>query len=412
MSVTRRRSNALLFPAIFVAALAGCADERVAPEPAVEPAEVLAASDAEITFGAGRRLATLEWNQVALGMIEKYRPNQQAALRGMAYLTLAQYSAADRARSRSPRPTVTLGAIAGASAAVLTYFHPVDSAAFEAEVRAREAELDPKRQAAFREGESIGRGAAALAVTLASRDRFDAPWTCSVPTGPGFWYSSTVPPTPPALPMLGQVQPFFMGAGSQVRPAPPPAFGSPAFNAAVAEVRRISDTRTARQDSIAKFWAMGTGTLIAGFWNGQAAELIKRGRLGEREAARVLAVMNTAAMDGLIACADAKFTYWLLRPSQADPAIVPAIGLPNFPSYPSNHACFSGAAAYVLGAFFPEERQRLGRMGYEAGLSRLFGGIHYRFDSDAGLEIARKVTRLALQADRQGRLLDLLKVEL
>jgi len=209
--------------------------------------------------------------------------------------------------------------------------------------------------------------------------------------------------------MLGQVQPFFMGAGSQVRPAPPPAFGSPAFDAAVAEVRRISDTRTARQDSIAKFWAMGTGTLIAGFWNARAAELIKRKRLGEREAAHVLALMNTAAMDGLIACADGKFTYWLLRPSQADPAISLPIGLPNFPSYPSNHACFSGAAGYVLGALFPLERQRLSRMAYEAGVSRVFAGIHYRFDSDAGLEIARKVARLALQSDRRGKLRELLR---
>jgi len=247
-------------------------------------------------------------------------------------------------------------------------------------------------------------------VTLAGRDGFHTPWTGTVPTGPGIWYSSTVPPTPPVLPGLGQVRPFFLGSGSQVRPGVPPEFGSPAFQAAVAEVRRISDTRTARQDSIAKFWAMGTGTLIAGFWNSKAAELIERKRLGEREAAHVLALMNTAAMDGLIACADAKFTYWLLRPSQADPAIVPSIGLPNFPSYPSNHACFSGAAAYVLGAVFPREQPKLDRMAYEAGMSRVFGGIHYRFDSDAGLQIARKVTRLALRSDYRGALLKLLEV--
>jgi hypothetical protein len=119
--------------------------------------------------------------------------------------------------------------------------------------------------------------------------------------------------------------------------------------------------------------------------------------------------MNTTAMDGLIACADAKFAYWLLRPSQADPAISLAIGLPNFPAYPSNHACFSGAAAYVLGAIFPQEEQRLTGMAYDAGISRVFGGIHYRFDSDVGLEIARRVTRLALAQDRSDRMLDLLR---
>jgi hypothetical protein len=114
-------------------------------------------------------------------------------------------------------------------------------------------------------------------------------------------------------------------------------------------------------------------------------------------------------MDGLVACADAKFTYWLLRPSQAEPAITLAIGLPNFPAYPSNHACFSGAAAYVLGSLFPGDRQRLREMAYDAGISRVFGGVHYRFDSDVGLQIARDVTRLALESDRRNRLLDLLQ---
>ena len=410
MSFPRRKSLALLLPALAVAALAGCADEPVAPGPDVESPAVVETSDAGVELGARRPLATLEWNQVALTMIEKHKPNQQAALRGMAYLTLAQYGAADLAQRRGPRPTATIGAIAGASAAVLAYLYPVESAAFEAEVRAREAQLEPNRQAAFRTGEDLGRAVGAKAVALAMRDRFDAPWTGTVPTGPGIWYSSSVPPAPPALPMLGQVEPFFMSSGSQFRPVPPPAFGTAAFDRAVAEVRRIADTRTARQDSIARFWAMGTGTLIAGYWNAKASELIRHQRLGERDAARVLAVMNTAAMDGLIACADGKFTYWLLRPSQADPAIDLAVGLPNFPSYPSNHACFSGAAAYVLGVFFPGERQRLGRLAYDAGVSRVFGGIHYRFDSDAGLEIARKVTRLAIQSERGGRLLSLLTV--
>ena len=412
MSFTPKRSLAFLLPVVTAAALAGCAEETVSPMPAFEDGAPVEAGDAELTIGGGRRSATLEWNQLALAMIEKHKPSQQAALRGMAYLTLAQYGAADGARQQGPgsKPTVTLGAIAGASATVLAYLHPADSAAFEAEVRTREAELDSKRHEAFRAGETLGRQVGLRAVSVARSDRFDAPWTGTVPTGPGFWYSSTVPPTPPALPMLGQVEPFFMASGAQFRPAPPPAFGSSAFQQAVAEVRRISDSRTARQDSVAKFWAMGTGTLIAGFWNSRAAELIRRKRLDEREAAHVLALMNAAAMDGLIACADAKFTYWLLRPSQADPAITLAIGLPNFPSYPSNHACFSGAAAYVLGALFPQERQNLGRMAYDAGISRLFGGIHYRFDSDVGLEIARKVSRLALEADRRGELLGILSI--
>ena len=386
MSGIRRSVFPWLVPAVAAVALAGCDSDAVAP-------------DLDGGVGNRRPLATLQWNRVALSMIEKNKPNQQAALRGMAYLTLAQYGAADAAGESFPTPGSTHGAIAGASATVLKYLHPADAAAFEDSVRAREAALPPGQQAGFRTGEELGRQIGENAVTLAQNDRFHTPWDGSVPTGPGVWYSSTNPPTPPALPQLGQVEPFFMSAGNQFRPAPPPAFGSPAFNEAVAEVRSIADTRTARQDSLAKFWAMGTGTLIAGYWNGVAAELIERHRLGEVEAAHALALMNTAAMDGLIACADAKFTYWLLRPSQADAGISLAIGLPNFPSYPSNHACFSGAAAYVLGALFPHEAQRLDGLAYDAAISRVFGGIHYRFDGDVGLQVARNVTALALAVD-------------
>jgi hypothetical protein len=394
----RKQSLAYAVAALAAIPLAACTGDAVAPD-AME-----VHGDADVS----RPLATLEWNGVARSMIEKHKPNQQAAQRGMAYLTLAQFVAADAAQKAPPKPLTTPGAIAGASAAVLTYLYPADSTAFHAEVEARAAALEPGRDAAFRRGVALGREVGARAVALARADRFFAPWTGTVPTGPGVWFSSAVPAAPPALPMLGQVEPFYMTAGSEFRPGPPPAFQSPAFEEALAEVRAIAATRTAQQDSIAKYWAMGTGSLIAGFWNSTAAALIERERFDELEATHALALMNTAAMDGLIACAEAKFTYWLLRPTQADPSISLAIGLPNFPAYPSNHACFSGAAAYVLGTLFPEDQQRLAGMAYDAGISRILGGIHYRFDSDAGLAIAEAVTGRALQFDRAVGLANLL----
>ena len=394
MAVRRSSLAALSLAALSFMA---CATETTAPSPVEKRAAI------------EKPLATLDWNRIARTMIEKHKPNQQAAQRGMAYLTLAQYVAAREAETAAPKPFTTPGAVAGASQMVLSYLYPADSATFRLEVEARAAALDPGRGDAFRRGVALGRSIGQKAVDLAAADRFHAPWTGTVPTGPGIWFSSATPPQPPALPMLGQMEPFFLTSGGQFRPAPPPAFGSPAFETGVAEVRDIAAARTAQQDSIAKFWAMGTGTLIAGFWNSEAVALIERGKLDELAAARALALMNTASMDALIACADAKFTYWLLRPTQADPSISLAIGLPNFPSYPSNHSCFSGAAAYVLAALFPQDAQRLAGMAYDAGISRIFGGIHYRFDADAGLEIAEGVSALAVQRDQQDGLAELLK---
>jgi hypothetical protein len=237
-------------------------------------------------------------------------------------------------------------------------------------------------------------------VERAKTDRFLDPCTGTVPTGPGVWFSTTTPPTPPGGGAFGNARPFFLTSASQFRPAPPPAVGSPTFAAALAEVRRISDTRTPQQDSLAKFWALPTGTFtVGGWWNREAATLATTRGLGERRAAHLLALAGVAAYDALIACNDAKYSYWLLRPTQADPAITLTIGLPNFPSYPSNTACISAAEAEVIGARMPNERRRLGALAGEAALSRIYGGIHYRFDGETGLELGRRVARHALRSD-------------
>jgi membrane-associated phospholipid phosphatase len=110
-----------------------------------------------------------------------------------------------------------------------------------------------------------------------------------------------------------------------------------------------------------------------------------------------------AAFDALIACNDAKYTYWLLRPTQADPGIKLAIGLPNFPSYPSNHACISAAEAGVIAAYVPGERERLRALATEAAISRVFGGIHYRFDGVAGLELGDRVADHVLHVSQRER---------
>ena len=73
--------------------------------------------------------------------------------------------------------------------------------------------------------------------------------------------------------------------------------------------------------------------------------------------------------DAQIGCWDAKETYWVIRPWQADHAITvaAAVGKPNHPSYPSGHSCISSAAAAMLSQFFPAQRAQLDAMVIEAG---------------------------------------------
>lgn len=406
------------------AALAAATGGAACADPTTAPARAHASAAGDATTGVasapGETLASLRWVDVARGAITRNRPSQQAAFRAMAYLNVAQFVAVDggmRQADASPSaagrshasPADVRGAVGGASFEVLGALFPADAPLFKALLAAEADSLDGEERAAFARGVVAGRAVGARAVARARTDGFDATWTGTVPVGPGYWFSSAVPPAPPALPLLGQMRPFHMTSGSQFRPAPPPAFGSPAFVAALAEVRRLADGRTAEQDSLARYWAAPNGGLIVGLWSGLIGDQIVRSGFDERAATRTLALANTAAMDALVACHDAKYTYWLLRPSQADPGITTAVGLPNFPAYPSNHACLSAAIADVLGAVFPAERGRFAELAAQAAESRVHGGIHYRFDSDTGMAVGSRVARLAVDAELRGGVRALLR---
>jgi hypothetical protein len=234
-------------------------------------------------------------------------------------------------------------------------------------------------------------------IAAAKNDRVAAPWTGSLPTGPDKWVSQNQPPTPPLGPGLGQARTFFLATGSEFRPPTPMAVDSPAFKAQVADVRKVSDHRTPEQLRIAQYWENLTGAYSAGLWNELARNAISARGLSEAESARVLALMHMASADANIASHDAKYVYWVPRPTQMDPGIRLAIGIPNHPSYPSNHAIISGTIGLVLDAQFPEQGGRFFAMGRQAGESRIYAGIHYPFDVEDGLAMARKVAGKALQ---------------
>jgi len=402
MSPPLRLPRRAALSAAAIAVLSGCTDRLT--EPVLAPSSRPALRTEPTAHG--QTTASVRWGAIARDFISSKegaaKPNQGDAFRAFAYLSLAQYravAAAGEVHGRPPHPSPQ-GAVAAASAVLLGALFPAGADFFGSQLQRQENEAAPEAaRSEFLAGEVVGRSVGNAIVQLARTDGFDLPWTGSVPTGPGLWSSDFDPPRPPLQPLLGQMRPFFMESGHQFRPGPPPAFRSPQYLAALAEIRRFSDTRTSEQLAIAQFWALTTGSLVAGFWNGEASELIERYHLDERRAAHALALMHMAAMDANIACHDAKFTYWLIRPYRADPAITTPIGRPQHPSYPSNHACMSGTSAYVLGALFPADARRLAAMADEAGESRLYAGIHYRFDKEAGLRIARQVATLALQHD-------------
>jgi hypothetical protein len=200
--------------------------------------------------------------------------------------------------------------------------------------------------------------------------------------------------------------PYFLNSQSQFRPPPPPAD----LTASVNEVIAIVNARTPAQADIARFWNLSNGTVTAlGYWDQQAATYINEFGLDEREAAHVLALVNSAASDAIIGCWDAKYYYLTLRPWMVAPADLPntklIIGRPNHPSYPSGHSCVSSAAATVLKEFFPGKSSTLDQQVEEAGMSRIYAGIHYRRDIEQGRTLGRSVAQWAITYDRSRGLL-------
>ncbi len=214
------------------------------------------------------------------------------------------------------------------------------------------------------------------------------------------WTSLDLPARPPMLPFFFNVKTWNFDQATMIanRPAPPPAVGSAEFETAINELRDMSKNRTREQFRIASFWADGTGTYTPpGHWNRKAAELIYDKQLNELRSARVMALVNTAMHDAGVACWDTKYFYLYPRPTEMDRTIETSTGIPNFPAYTSGHSTFSGAGAEVLSYLFPDKSAELQNMAKEASESRIYGCIHYRFDSEVGLTSGKQVGQYAVQ---------------
>ena len=385
--------------AFAIAGLTACAGDATAPAAAV--AANAAAAEASVF---AQPTATVYWHSIARTLTNKYGGPQQKAARLFAYLSRAEYQAvlaADDDNEDFAHPSAR-GAVAGASAVVLAAAFPAEQSTLDATVATEAAmEVDGRSvHGDWAAGEALGRQIGGRVVADEASDRFILPWSIDMKPSWATWSSLTG--ALPVFPRLGEMRPFFLVSGDQFRPAAPPQPGSPEFAVALDVVRQAALNRTAADIAIAQFWAKPGGYLEAQAYNDQiATDLVTRHHLNERRAAHAVAMVNMAAMDAFIACHDAKYTYWLLRPVMADHTISMAIPLPNHPSYPSNHACVTGASMAVLARLFPNEERYVTGLADEAARSRIVAGIHYPFDATVGLALGRSVAAYAIAHDSQ-----------
>jgi PAP2 superfamily len=202
------------------------------------------------------------------------------------------------------------------------------------------------------------------------------------------WDNLEIPTRPVGLtPLFGKVRMWNVPSVESVRPPIPPAPGSPEFEENVRELKDYAGNMTEEHRRIANFWQDGLGTYTPpGHWNRIAKEFAIEYNFNPLRTTRMFAYMNMAIMDGGISCWDAKYYYHYPRPIQTISGFKTIAGTPNFPSYTSGHSVFSAAAAEVLAYIFPNDAQTFRAWAVEAAESRIYGGIHYRFDADVGTE--------------------------
>lgn len=241
-------------------------------------------------------------------------------------------------------------------------------------------------------------------------------------TAPGEWR-----PTPPALlpglaPQLAHVTPWVIQSPSQFRPSAPPALDSAEYTADFNEIKIMGSSsrssRTLDETDAALFWNPGNPP---DFWNPVAVSLAEKHHFNLLRTAHLLAQVNLAMSDSMIGCWDAKYTYVSWRPmtaiqladtdgnpeTLADPTWTPLLVNPPFPGYPSAHSCASAAAAAVLSHYFgdttaitvtndalPGQTRSFGSFSAaleEVKNARVFGGIHFRTDCNAGQSLGNSV---------------------
>ncbi len=381
-----------------------------------------------------------DWNNLTLDTIRAARLSPPHATRALAMVHLAIYNAVNGiafayepyGRWHPAPPGVSVDAAAAEAAyTVLSALLPPREPIFAAARDASIAAVPPGR--ALRIALDYGRDRGLDILDLRANDGADL----SVPYVPlgtlGAWQ-----PTPPAfapalLPNWPFVTPFAMTSGSQFRQPSPPSFTSADYATAFNEVKEYgsaaSGARTADQTQVAYFWEDGAGTATPpGHWQVIAQLLAERFGNSTLLNARLFALLSVTQADAAIVSWDSKYAYNHCRPytaitleadldgnpdTLADGLWQSLIPNPPFPAYTSGHSTFSGGSSRLLALFFgtdaiafsapsPDPQRwpdvlpgvvrswnSLSQAAEEAGQSRIYGGIHWQYDNQAGLASGR-----------------------
>ena len=286
---------------------------------------------------------------------------------------------------------------AGAASTILAYVYPdlaqsfLDKAQEAANSQVAAGASFPSDVAA---GLALGKAVAEQVVARAQIDDALPAWDGVIPTGDGYWTGEK-----PVEPNAGKWQSWVLTSNDELRPELPIAAGSPELAAELQEV--VTITRTWQTNQIAAAWHLPSGAFES-WYNFANLRIFESGLDANAVgAARIYAMMAVAQYDAIIAVWDAKYTYWTARPFHLDATQVTVFPTPNYPSFPSGHACISSAAAEVLADQFPAYAEQLRARAAEAYESRILAGIHFRYDMVDGKAIGVAVAEKVIEHNQE-----------
>jgi hypothetical protein len=385
---------------------------------------------------AARADVVLDWNEIALNTAVANKQSPYAQARSAAIVQLAVFEAVN-AITGEYKPysgTITAPPSASAEAAaieaayqVLRAYFPNSATALLTAYTNSLAQI-PNDQAKL-DGIAAGDAAAQAMIALRASDGSVPPlFKVPGPAVPGDWQATISCPIVNGIAQgtgfhWQNVTPFGIPSASAFLLGPPPALTSNEYAKAYNEVTTVgavnSTERPQDRANVAFFYAASSPTQVFN----QAAEQVALEQGGSRsQNARALALINMAMSDSLVASFRNKYYYNFWRPETAihagatdgnpktepDPSYAPLITTPCFPSYPSNHGSAGNAAAEVLRRIYGEaghlitltnpavpsivlQYTSFKQITDDISDARVYGGIHFRTDQEAGADLGRAV---------------------
>jgi hypothetical protein len=287
-------------------------------------------------------------------------------------------------KPESPSYPCEYSVVAGVATTIISRFYP----AFADSVNRMAKQLMASRVAAgvafpsdVAAGFELGKKIAEKEIEMTKNFIDKTVWDGKIPDGPNRWSGKFA-----FFPYAGRNKTVVLESGSQFRPAPPPDFAKD-----MAELKNFKQTNRSTYNAL--YYANNA------FWDEVLNKKIFEYNLhvNPPRAARMYATIAIGYYDGFIACWDAKYAYWGIRPSQYDTSYHSLIMTPPFPGYPSGHAALSSVMAELCSYFFPAEKSFFRQKAKDVAESRFQAGIHFRTDNEVALDLGKKVAAAIIE---------------